>query len=349
MSKTLIVAAGKTADGEGCLQRVTELEQKLSQIGLPPHELVIEPLSTGWHTPLQADHFRSGCAPIEALARAKQLIETGTAAVLIRGEDNLKSGYSREQRHQMMAIYGEAYPITQAYDDLAQEFARREGVDAETFRDYCQRLYSNYELSYRNVMQQPAKQDQRWFQPLTSLFRGVDCANPLVDFHGRMLLCSVETAQFLGIPDAQTVEVTGVGLGFLEQDGPEQLQQIADYAHLAEAWQQAEQQAGGGFRRKFHNGDALLESYTCYPVVPMALLLKSGLIEQLDQLPDFTRQYAVTVTGGMNLAKGPWNNPALNGLISMYQALLSSGAQLGAVHGNGGLGYRQGVAMLETV
>jgi len=346
MRKTLIVAAGKTADGAGCLQQVTQLEQRLNQIGLPPHELVIEPLSSDWHAPLQPDHFRSGCAPIEAMARAKELIEAGSAAVIIRGEDNLKTGYSREQRHQMMAIYGQDYPITQAYDELAHEFARREGINVDTFREYCQHLYDNYESSYRNVMNHAPKQDPRWFQPLTSLFRGVDCANPLVDFHGRMLLCSAETAAMLAIPIAECVEVKGVGLGFLDQDGPEQLQQIADYDHLFDAWQHAEQQAGGGFRQKFYAGEALLESYTCYPVVPMALLLKSGLIDGLEQLPEFTGQYPVTVTGGMNLAKGPWNNPALNGLISMYRALLDSDATLGAVHGNGGLGYRQGVAML---
>ncbi|WP_027855971.1 beta-ketoacyl-[acyl-carrier-protein] synthase family protein [Marinobacterium jannaschii] len=348
MSKTLIVAAGKTAEGEGCLQPVLQLEQKLKQIGLPPRELVIEPLSTGWHAPRQEDHFRSGCAPIEALAKAKALIEAGTAAVVIRGEDNLKTGYSREQRHQLMAIYGDEYPITQAYDDLAHEFARRQGIDADTFRELCQQLYSNYECSYRNVMRQPVTQDERWFQPLTSLFRGVDCANPLVDFHGRLLLCSQETAQLLDIPATEVVEVKGVGLGFLEQDGPQQLRQIADYEHLGQAWQQADQQAGGYFKQKFSERKALLESYTCYPVVPMALMLKSGLVSGPEQLAEFVARYPLTVTGGMNLAKGPWNNPALNGLISMYQALLQSDASLGAVHGNGGLGYRQGVAMLAT-
>ncbi len=48
----------------------------------------------------------------------------------------------------------------------------------------------------------------------------------------------------------------------------------------------------------------------------------------------------------MNLAKGAWNNPALNALVVMYQRLLEGEEAIGLVHGNGGLGYRQGVAIV---
>jgi hypothetical protein len=51
----------------------------------------------------------------------------------------------------------------------------------------------------------------------------------------------------------------------------------------------------------------------------------------------------------MNLARGAWNNPALNGLITMYQRMSEGDESIGLVHGNGGLGYRQGVAILEDV
>ena len=50
----------------------------------------------------------------------------------------------------------------------------------------------------------------------------------------------------------------------------------------------------------------------------------------------------------MNLARAPWNNPALNGLITMYHQLMDSPQQFGLVHGNGGIGYRQGIAILAT-
>jgi hypothetical protein len=51
----------------------------------------------------------------------------------------------------------------------------------------------------------------------------------------------------------------------------------------------------------------------------------------------------------MNLAKAAWNNPALNSLILMHHRLCDSSQKIGLIHGNGGLGYRQGVAIIERV
>ncbi|CAN5456015.1 hypothetical protein BH10PLA1_BH10PLA1_04670 [soil metagenome] len=66
--------------------------------------------------------------------------------------------------------------------------------------------------------------------------------------------------------------------------------------------------------------------------------------------PALLAEHPVTIGGGMNIARAAWNNPALNGLIAMYETLdADSTATAGAVHGNGGLGYRQGVAILEKV
>jgi len=42
-----------------------------------------------------------------------------------------------------------------------------------------------------------------------------------------------------------------------------------------------------------------------------------------------------------------WNNPCLNALIAVRELLLAAGpGALAGVHGNGGLGYRQGFAIL---
>ena len=97
------------------------------------------------------------------------------------------------------------------------------------------------------------------------------------------------------------------------------------------------------------SGNALLEVYTCYPVVPMGFLLAAEMIASVEQMPAFLERYEVTVTGGMNLAGAPWNNPALHALIAMYKKMKSSPHRYGAVHGNGGLGFGQGVAILGKV
>ena len=56
--------------------------------------------------------------------------------------------------------------------------------------------------------------------------------------------------------------------------------------------------------------------------------------------------HPITVTGGMNLAGAPWNNPALHALIVMHERLLEGPEECGLVHGNGGVGGYQGVAIL---
>ncbi len=353
MTRALIISAAKALDNIGSMSHCLEREQQIEALGLPIRALHIDPLSTDWHSPEQADHFRSGCAPIEALARAKQLIEQGLPAVLICGEDAVKTGYARHQRLQKMEIYGTDQPLTEAYTDLAKRFLSNHQIDESTFRELAHALFDNYSLSYRNALSDDFSAEllpnERWHKPITSLFRGVDCANPMVDFKGRLLIVSDTLAQQLECPADQLLQIKAVGLSRLAQDGPGQIEQIARYDHLREAYQQCCQQAGIDFAARFKQGDALLEAYTCYPVVPMAFLLASGLVEVLEQIPAFLQQHSITVTGGMNLARAAWNNPALNALISIHHGLLDGDEQLGMVHGNGGLGYRQGVALLAKV
>ena len=350
MNRALIISAAKTLDNIGSMSHCLDLEQRIEALGLPIRALHIDPLRTDWHSAEQADHFRSGCAPIEALARAKQLIEQGLPAVLICGEDDIKTGYARHQRLQQMAVYGDEQPLTEAYTELAHQFLRNHNIDEVHFRELAHALFDNYSLSYRNALSDdfsPALiPNERWHQPITSLFRGVDCANPMVDFKGRLLIVSDTVAQQLSCPVDSLLEIKAVGLSRLAEDGPQQIETIARYDHLRDAYQQCCQQAEINFAERFKTGDALLEAYTCYPVVPMAFLLASGLVDTLEQIPNFLKQHSITVTGGMNLARAAWNNPALNALVSIHHALLDGEQQLGMVHGNGGLGYRQGVALI---
>ncbi len=353
MTRALIIAAAKTLDSVGTQHHCLALEARIQALGISVRELVIEPLRTDWHSPEPEDHYRSGCAPVEALARAKSLIEQGVQAVVISGEDHIKSDYTREERLRLMEVYGPEYPLTNAYNDLAGHFLEQHSGDEAQFRRLAHCLFENYKLSYRHALADDYSPqqlpDERWHQPITSLFRGVDCANPLVDFSGRLLVCNAALALQLGVAEQEMVEVRGVGLGRLAGDGPDYMQQIARYDHLRRAYQDSCAEADIDFAARFRAGEALLETYTCFPVVPMAFLLVSGLVDLLDEMPAFLAQHSVTITGGMNLARGPWNNPALNALISMYHRLLEGPETIGLVQGNGGLGYRQGVALLAKI
>lgn len=352
MTPTLIISAAKIVDEHGSLEHCLQLEHQLQQQGVRVTELTVDPLSTPWHSELEENHFRSGCAPIEALAKARELISSDQQqAVVISGKDLLRSGYERQQRLDLMAVYGPDYPLTKAYNELAEQFIHRHGSSAELFQNLAHHLFENYKCSFRNVVSDDLAADllpdERWYNNITPLFRGVDCANPIIDFTGRVLLCNPEVADQLGIAASDRVAVAGVGLGFLPGDGQQHIDDIVSYEHLQQAYQSACEQSRIDFARQFRDGDALLETYTCYPVVPIAFLLVSGLVDQLEQIPDLLQQHRITITGGMNLAKGPWNNPALNSLIDMYQQLLTAETGIGGVHGNGGLGYKQGFAILS--
>ena len=352
MTPTLMISAAKVIDDSGSLEHCLQLEHRLQQLGIAITELVIDPLSTPWHSEIKEHHFRSGCAPIEAIAKAKELIGTGQQeAVVISGKDLLRTGYERQERLDLMAVYGPDYPLTTAYNELAERFIHRHDSSAALFQNLAHHLFENYKCSFRHVISDDlaAEQlpDERWYNNITPLFRGVDCANPLIDFTGRVLLCNPDTADQLAIPAEQRVTVEGVGLGFLPGDGQQHVEDIVSYEHLQQAYQSACEQSGINFAEQFRQGNALLETYTCYPVVPIAFLLASGLVDLLEQVPAFLENHRITITGGMNLAKGPWNNPALNSLIEMYHQLRNSQATIGAVHGNGGLGYKQGVAILS--
>ena len=348
-----IIGAAKQQDEVGSIDTVLLLESELREKGITPDYLVIEPLKADWHSPEKKHHFRSGCAPIEALAEAKKLIENGAAAVVISGEDLIKTGYSREERLNKMAVYGQSYPLTQAYTELAQAFSANKNISKQQFKVFSSVLFENYKTSFRNSLPDTFTADLlpdlRWYKPLTDLFRGVDCANPMVDFSGRLLLTNADVADQLGVDKSQWLKVRSVGLSHLDGDGRDFLLDISQYEHLQQAYQQACDEANIDFVKLFKSGDALLEAYTCYPVVPMAFLLVSGLVETLEDIPNFLIEHSITITGGMNLAKAAWNNPALNALVIMHKRLCDGKEKYGLIHGNGGLGYRQGIAIVERV
>ncbi|MCX5660564.1 MAG: hypothetical protein NTW19_12695 [Planctomycetota bacterium] len=347
MSDSVIIAAARVVDGQGSLADVDASWDALRRRGARLVGLTIDPLEAGWDTPVEPGHFRSGCAPIEALARADALIRDGAAdAVLIRGEDLLRSRYANDkaQRQRLMTIYGPDCSIPEAYTRLAHAFMRRHCIDAARFKALAAALFDNYARTaqHAGAFTPPRRES---FEPATELFRLVDCANPVVDFSGAVIVAGADAAS--ASPSAP-VAIRGVGLAQSSGDGPAHLEEIARYDHLAKAWSAATAAAGIDFAREFHAGRALLEAYTCFPVVPMGFLLASGLARDFDAIEPLLAKHEITVTGGMNLARAAWNNPALNALIALCEQLQTGRATCGAVHGNGGLGYRQGVAILAT-
>jgi len=338
-----IIAAARVIDGVGSLAEVDAASDELRRRGARTIELTIDPLAAGWTTPLASNHFRSGCAPIAALAHANELIRTGAAdAVLIRGEDRIRSDYAADKpsRERLMNIYGPACSIPHAYTLLARAFMRLHDLDDDRFRALARALFDNYVRTASKRGSPPAIKPAA-FQMATDLFRLVDCANPVVDFAGAVLLANESLA-----PAANRVALAAVALGETPGDGPAAAETIATYEHLAHACRAAKREVD--FAAAFLAGEALLEAYTCFPVAPLGFLLASGIAKRVDEIDAVLAAREVTVTGGMNLARAPWNNPALNAAIALVERLRAGDAPLAAVHGNGGLGYKQGVAVLRV-
>lgn len=341
MSDSLIIAAARSLNQQGDLQAVLGLIDQAKSLNLKCDTLIIDDLNTPWQSPVEQDHFRSGCGPIEALSVANRRIQDGDAdLVVISGRDFLRTQYTQAERHEKMVIYPE-YSIPEAYTLLARHFCAHEGLTTDGFICLRDAIFEN--LKKTAVTLELKLPGENWYKPLTDLFRGVDCANPVLDFEGLVVVTHSDAAL---TPLMEPVAIKGVGVGIAENDGPEFARELARYHALEKAVHYAEVQSGLDVAQIINGNDTLLEAYTCYPVVPLALLMKAGALQSEKEILHWLQNKALTCTGGMNLARAPWNNPALNGLIAVCEQLQHHKTQA-LVHGNGGLGYKQGIALLE--
>lgn len=299
--------------------------------------------------------YRSGASPVQALFDAKELINQDLYdAVFIFGFDPLltdKHLYGNELIKQAMNIFN-SKSILECYNLISHKLCEEMGLSKEFFFQLTEDLYRNYQKSYtKNTGQDVAYDRGRLLDELNGdLFRITDCANPNIDFAGGVILANDKTADFLNIQNGR-VNVSGVKYKMVRgiPDCIDQLVGQKDnlFAHLRSAFAEAQAEAGINVLEEFKNGTLRLELYTCYPPIPLAFLLTTQMVDGIRELPEFLSNYEITITGGMNLARAPWNNPALNGLIEMYTTIKNGAVKYGLVHGNGGIGEIQGVAILE--
>jgi len=339
-----LIAAAREVDGVGSLAPVQAQWDAIGRQGLRRTKLTIDPLAAGWDSPIATGHFRSGCAPIDALAHAGRLVREGTAdAVLIQGEDDLRAQYGRDRTSlaREMAIYGPECTIPEAYTRLAHAFIKQHRISDALFKELAAALFDNYtRTAHHNNTYRPPKPSA--FAMVTDLFRKVDCANPVVDFRGALIVASETLAE------QGAIQIAAVATAQASGDGPSHVEELALYDHLRTACSAAYARSGIDLPCEFLAGRALLDAYTCFPVAPLGFLVASGIVNDVAEILPLLRDHEITVTGGMNLARAAWNNPALNALIVMCDRLRAGDASVGAVHGNGGLGYRQGLAILRA-
>jgi hypothetical protein len=283
------------------------------------------------------------------MVEARELVRAGSSdAVIIRGTDHSRSDLDRKQRQQILEVYGPGQTFLIGYTRLAERFIESSGMARETFVRCRDAVFENFWRTWTGLHPQAPRPDPRWFEPVSSVFRGVDCANPYVDFSGAVVLASEEAAQICGVERGGVVRVRGAGVEVCGEDGLESVDRIAEYAHLAAVVRKVCAEAEVDLVRAIANGQLLLEIYSCFPVVPIAFLLRSGLVARAEDVPAFLARHPVSVTGGLNLGRAPGNNTTLSALVDVVQRLRRAPpGTVGAVHSLSALGYKQALTVLE--
>lgn len=346
--KYLIVAADRIMDGVGDHSSTDKLLARAHKQGLKSSVLEIVNLAKRWEDKLEPNQFKSGASAMSAITKAQKLLQSKKSSiVMIKGVDLLKTGYNREDREKYMKLYGKKFTPLDGYTKLVKPFIDHHDISDKEFFQIRDQLFINYTKTWKALHPEKSMPDERWFELITKYFRGVDCANPNIDYSGQLIVTDEKHADLLKVPKKDRVEILGNAFTKLSVDGFESIPKIAPYQHLKRTINKALSEAQIDFSSEFFKKRALLEAYTCYPVVPMALILKLGLVKHLNEVPEFLEKHEVTITGGLNLAKAPWNLTSLNYLIAMREKLINSKShKYGLVHGNGSLGNQQGITIL---
>ncbi|MCT8139176.1 hypothetical protein H1D32_16565 [Anaerobacillus sp. CMMVII] len=302
--------------------------------------------------------YKSGASPVQALADAKELIECGLCdAAFIFGYEPLLTNrlkYGKEEITKAMSIF-ENQSIIKCYNEMARLLCVELGISKDQFGEIADQLYMNYLRTFEREDNSVVLKDRgrRLVDHGADLFKLTDCANPNIDFAGGVILANDSTANLFQIAKNERVKVSGVKYSMVE-GAPEKIGGIVGkqgnlFPHLRHAFLQAQNQSKINVVEQLRNKNLYLDVYTCYPPVPIGFLMATGMIDSIDQLPDLLERHEITVSGGMNLARAPWNNPALNGVIDMYHKLKEGTVSYGLIHGNGGIGEIQGVVILEVI
>lgn len=343
--KCFIIAGEKIVDGEGSFKESGAILKQAHKLNLKVVSLEIVNLAKRWEDKLSPNEFKSGASAMAAVEKARSLLKARRAdLVVIKGSDYLKTGYDKTARENYMKLYNDKYTPLEGYDQLVPMFLKANKFSEEEYFYLRDELFKNYLKTWKGKLP-----DERWFSPLTKYFRGVDCANPNIDYSGQIILSSEKSANALNIPTKKRIQIIGNSFTKLSIDGMESLPKVATYQHLKKTIDKAIKEAKVNFKKEYLSGKALLDAYTCYPVVPMGLILKLDLARNASDMKELLSRHEVTVTGGLNLARAAWNLTSLNSIIVMRDKLIKNKKyKIGLVHGNGSLGNQQGITVLKA-
>ncbi len=237
-------------------------------------------------------------------------------------------------------VHGLAMPVNQyALIDNAMRFAEHKSID-EHIREIAEMwagmshvaasnpdAWTRDELTADQIATADAKNRMLAF-PYTKRHN----SQWNVDQAAGLILCAVEVARDLGIPESRWLFPRA----------------IADANHMVPLCERADLHRSYGFRvagrRAFEIAGVTAaditqrELYSCFPAAVRAQIREFDLDPALP----------VTVTGGMAFAGGPLNNFVLQAMVKMSHVLRASPGELGLVTAVSGLLTKQGVSLWST-
>lgn len=146
-------------------------------------------------------------------------------------------------------------------------------------------------------------------------------ANPNVNQGAAVIVTSLALARAAGVPEDRIVHIHG---GAEAKEPEDWLRRDRyDRSSAQTAVLQRAVELGGGKAENF----ALLELYSCFPVVPKMALRVLGID---------AANHAPTVAGGLTFFGGPLNNYMTHAVCAMVRGLRSAPDELGLLYGQGG-------------
>jgi hypothetical protein len=231
----LIVAVSEVKDGVGDMAETDRIRARIAAAKLRSREIRLAPLRMGWNGPLPPDYARGASTPIRPMSDASVSFAEGELdCLIVSGDDPIRSEFAsrKAERDRRMVAYPSGDTFLSAYTKVAREFVRQVGMREEEFRALSEMLFDNYRRTHTRLHPQERPPEGRWFQPVTELFRGVDCANPNVDFVGCMILMTDAAADVCAIPVRDRIQVLAANVATACADDIARIAEVASYRHL---------------------------------------------------------------------------------------------------------------------
>lgn len=305
-------------------------------------------------------YYRTGAGPMHAICEAKKMIDGGMAdAVSIFTYEPLyynKKHSGKEAVQKAMDDVFRGVSLIECYNRIGEQMCGVLGISKDQFRETSDALYNNYRRTYEEIHGEgsgPSGRGKNLADAGGDLFFLTDIANPNIDFAGGVILGNDKVYEKYNSFGPQTISIRAAAHEMI-YGTPERIPALVGerenvFPHLKRVFGQIETDGQISLPQTLAGGELLLNAYTCYPPIPMAMLMCGGFVESFDEIEGFLVDHQITIDGGMSLARAPWNNPAFSAFIGMCEKLRESEEKYGLVHGNGGMGESHGLVLVERL